>query len=407
MTIGSIGPTRPHERVLEIDILRGIAVFGMIIWNFRSNSMGFYRTKEGIDCAVCGIVSILGFKYTVHLLFSFLFGWGLALQMIRAQAGGISFTLIYLRRLLSLFVIGVVNCFLFYRSEILHIYALLGIILLFLVNRSNRTILILAVLSIGLPVLGWVMLGRSISPDSYYGSNTYNSYMAQFIMSSNYIDMVLARAHEFLTEYAHPHAYIGDLDILGASLLGLYAARRGVFQDISGNICFIRKVLWGLLAIGLIGLGFVFALGQLKIVGGNEPDWLLPIYGLLRRESLKTLAKLYSMHVFSLLYICLIVLLLQGKSRRKLFRPVAKLGQMAISNYLLHIVIGTTIFYRYGLGLYGNLGCALGEALAIIVFILQMVVSIWWLKKYQFGPIEWLWRSLTYWRLQPMYVKIA
>jgi uncharacterized protein len=369
--------------------------------------MGFYRSEGGIDYVVCGIISILGVEYTVHLLFSFLIGWGLAEQIIRSHASGIPYVATYLRRLLALFIIGLVNYILLYRADFLHIYAMLGVILLFFMNRSNRTILTFAILSIGLPVLGWIIIGRSMSSESYYGIDIYNSYTAQFIMSSNYIDMVLTRAQEFIQEYTHPAVYIRDLDILGAFLFGLYAACRGVFQNISGNIGLIRKVACGSLAIGLLGLGWVFAMGQLKIVGGNGSDWLLSIYSLLSKESLKTLAKLYSIHAFSLFYICLIVLLLQGNMWKKLFRPFAKVGQMAFSNYLLQIVIGTTIFYGYGLALYGKLGCALGEALAIIVFIFQVILSSWWLKKYQFGPIEWLWRSLTYSKFQPMQIRIC
>jgi uncharacterized protein len=82
--------------------------------------------------------------------------------------------------------------------------------------------------------------------------------------------------------------------------------------------------------------------------------------------------------------------------------PLAAVGRSALSNYLLQSVIGTMIFYSYGLGLYGRVGPALGVGLSVVIFLVQVPVSVWWLRRFQFGPVEWVWRSLTYGRLQPL-----
>ena len=82
--------------------------------------------------------------------------------------------------------------------------------------------------------------------------------------------------------------------------------------------------------------------------------------------------------------------------------PLAAVGRMALSNYLLQSLICTTIFYSYGLALFGKVGPSLGLLLTITIFLIQIPLSVWWLRRFQFGPIEWLWRSLTYWQRQPM-----
>jgi uncharacterized protein len=82
--------------------------------------------------------------------------------------------------------------------------------------------------------------------------------------------------------------------------------------------------------------------------------------------------------------------------------PLAAVGRTALSNYLLQSLICTTIFYSYGLGLFGRVGPAAGTALAVVIYAVQVPLSRWWLRRFQFGPMEWLWRSLTYMKRQPM-----
>jgi uncharacterized protein len=104
----------------------------------------------------------------------------------------------------------------------------------------------------------------------------------------------------------------------------------------------------------------------------------------------------------SLFYASTIVLLAQGDAWRRRLAPLAAVGRMALSNYLLQSLFCTLIFYGYGLALFGKVGPSLALLLTIIIWLIQVPLSVGWLRRFQFGPIEWLWRSLTYWRLQPM-----
>jgi len=106
----------------------------------------------------------------------------------------------------------------------------------------------------------------------------------------------------------------------------------------------------------------------------------------------------------SFFYASTIILLAQGEAWRRRLAPLAAVGRMALSNYLLQSLICTTIFYSYGLALFGKVRPSLGLLLTIIICLIQIPLSVWWLRRFQFGPIEWLWRSLTYWQRQPMRV---
>jgi uncharacterized protein len=401
---GSVRPTMPHERTAEVDILRGLAVFAMVLWNFNSHSMGNYYNSGRINYVTCCILTVLDFENTAHLLFAFLFGWGAAMQMRFSE----KFAGVYLRRLSGLFVLGLIHSVFWYRPDFVHIFAVLGLSLFVFMKQSKRVILVSAVVLMGVPVFGRFVLGKFVSPDSYYGYGIYHSLNAQSIMSLEYSELVFLRMHEFFREYLHPHGYVRNMDILAAFLLGLYTFRRGVFQDVPGNISFLRKVLWGSLAVRLLGSGWVLALREFGAVENGKSDWMQGAYYLLslhgRPDGADMFIKLYSIQALCVFYVSLITLLMQKALVKRVFLPFAKVGQMAISNYFLHSLIGTTLFYGYGFGLYGKLGCAVGESVAVLVFGFQMGISNFWLRYFRFGPIEWVWRALTYWNLKPMRV---
>ena len=99
-----------------------------------------------------------------------------------------------------------------------------------------------------------------------------------------------------------------------------------------------------------------------------------------------------------------LLLLTQCEAWRRRLAPLATVGRMALSNYLLQSLICTMIFYSYGLALFCKVRPSLGLLFTIVIFLVQIPLSVWWLRRFQFGPIEWLWRSLTYWQRQPMRV---
>ena len=118
-------------------------------------------------------------------------------------------------------------------------------------------------------------------------------------------------------------------------------------------------------------------------------------------------------HAFSLrertttFYASAIVLLAQRETWKRRLAPLAAVGRMALTNYLLQTLICTSIFLGYGLGFYGTVGPAAGLVLTIVIYAFQVVFSVWWIGRFHFGPAEWLWRTLTYGKLQPMRLRRA
>jgi len=157
------------------------------------------------------------------------------------------------------------------------------------------------------------------------------------------------------------------------------------------HLNFIRKLCWWSLGIGLAG-NTVFVLTVDSSVF-SDPTLA---------SGIGAIGYLIGAPALCFFYMSVIVLLNQQPKWETRFAILAPAGRMALTNYLLQSVICTTIFYSYGFGLYDKVGPAACIILTILVYMIQVPLSIWWLKRFQFGPMEWLWRSLTYWRVQPM-----
>ena len=401
-----MGPVPAQDRIETIDILRGVAILGILIVN-----MGLFSLPEDLPAhqlwpnAVDGMVERLIFFFAQEkfkTLFSFLFGLGLAVQMLRAEARGARFLPLYARRLGVLFLIGTAHFLLLWDGDIVHNYAYLAGVLLLFRHRSLKTL------------LAWAGIFLSI-PMFLYGLTTYYSvtrHMSPHLMNwisyetgaddqqtieetqriysrGTYAEMVMFRVREFPDDIM-PGA--DDAYVIACFLLGLYAGRRGIFHDISAHRPFLRQVQgWGLL-IGMAG-NAAFAAG-----GAFDPSPTSVM------QNVGRMCLVLAAPAMCFFYASTLMLLTQGEAWRRRLAPLAAVGRTAFSNYLLQSLICTTIFYGYGLALFGKVRPSLGLLLTMIIFLIQIPLSVWWLRRFRFGPVEWLWRSLTYWQRQPMRV---
>ena len=400
-----IGPVLRQERIEVIDILRGVAILGILLIN-----MGLFSRPEGLPAhqlwpnAVDGTVErlILFFaQEKFKTLFSFLFGLGLAVQMMRAEARGARFLPLYARRLCILFLIGVAHFVVLWDGDILHDYAQNGFLLLLFRRRSPKTLLFGATILLAIPMF-------------FYGLTTYysithrmNTQLMSWISyetkaddpqaidetrriysSGTYGEMIKISARELPGDVTPD---IDDAYVLAIFLLGLYAGRRRIFHDIPAHLPFIRRVQrWGLM-IGVAGnVGFA--------VGGSFDPPPTSVM-----QNVGRMCLVFAAPAMTFFYVSTIIVLTQGEVWRRLV-PLAAVGRMALTNYLLQSLICTMIFYGYGLALFCKVRPSLGLLLTIIIFFIQISLSVWWLRRFQFGPIEWLWRSLTYGQRQPMRV---
>jgi uncharacterized protein len=175
-------------------------------------------------------------------------------------------------------------------------------------------------------------------------------------------------------------------------LLGLYVGRRGILRDHVCYLPFFRAVLWFGLLFGITAKATAMGLEYARPSGARA---FYAAYGLER----------FGGPALAFAYASGLVLMYQRSEWRRRLAGFAAAGRMALTNYLLQSLICTTIFYGYGLGLYRRVGTAQAMAIAGAICVIQLALSRWWLRQFQFGPAEWLWRSCTYGRIQPFVVR--
>lgn len=400
-------PTLSGERNPVIDILRGFAVFGILLVNFP----GSEASRGGAaDDAVRRLLSLLvsGKFYTT---FSFLFGLGFALQFLRAQSRGQRVVPVYIRRMLALFLIGLAHAVLVWQGDVLMIYAVMGLFLILFRKRSARVLLPAALLALAGEYYLWTterpffvrdMVPRIVDPELEQDAELHKALAYDEIRdagrqlraatrSGTYTDAVVARFNFWRLSNRYLFRYIW-VTSFAMFLLGMYAGRSGLLSWPPARALLVRRVMW-------IALPTFLVLGILTTYG---PQVLGALYF---KIHWKVLAVAWLVHspAGSLFYISAIVTVLALRSQwiPKL-APLGAVGRMPLTNYLLQSVTGTLLYYGYGLGLQLKLGILSGFLLAVSVFAAQIALSRWWLGKFQFGPAEWLWRSATYGRRQPM-----
>jgi uncharacterized protein len=406
-----LAPVQPAERIQIVDILRGFALFGILFVNMTI----FSQPMQAIvlpadpnlpfyDRAALWLIHALG-EGKFYALFSLLFGLGLTLQMERIEGRGGRFVPLYARRLLVLLGIGLVHAFLIWMGDILILYALLGFLLILFRKARPRTLLIWVVILIALPLLfsaaataliAWASnFPEATSQIEQSFAQTEAAFVsdlqraAQVYTHGDFAAITAQRVSDYFGIGMTGFAVMG-FNVMAMFLLGVYFGKRGFFKNLPENQGLFRKLLlWGLL-IGLTG-NLLYA------------TLIIPISRIYQTWTLflATTGQTVGAPLLMLAYVSALCLLALSPGWGKRLRVLAPVGQMALTNYLMQSIICTLIFYGYGLGLFGKVGHAAGIALAIAIYLLQIPFSHWWMKRFYYGPAEWLWRSLTYLKPQP------
>lgn len=410
-------PVALSDRIQTIDILRGFALFGILLVNMHLFSHPVQELLIGYDdagpllerAAALGIQVFAESKF--YPIFSFLFGLGFALQFQRAEDRGTPFLPLYLRRLFILLLIGLAHAVFVWVGDILVLYAVLGtILLLFFRKRSPRTLLAWAGVFLAIAVLlpaglsGLAMLAKLTPAGAAEVSASFaasdaglraEAAQAAVVYAAGSFDEITAQRLSDL-RLMYSVAIFLAFNAFAMFLLGLYAGRRGLFHDVSTHTPLIKKVFWWGCALGLSG---TFAHAMVS----HGPEFALPTWLDILADTARTLGA----PVLALGYIAGLTLLLQHAAWRARLEPLAAVGRMALTNYLMQSLIATTLFYGYGFGLFGQVGPGLGLLITVAIYALQIPLSVWWLRHFQYGPVEWLWRKLTYLRLQPFRLSTA
>ncbi len=401
----SQGPVDPRRRIEAVDMVRGFALFGVLLvnmFNFGANSIIWNEPGDELAFSVMRFF----FETKSWRMFSFLFGLGFAIQLLGAEERGSKFAPIYLRRLIILFVIGAMHT-LIYDGDILVLFAELGLVL---VLFRKVPLKLLLVLSVGL--LAVFPIGRvttSLLEPTQAALTTDYSVRLEAATAEIEEDR---RTHVYavgsMREVMADNAYLenpfarligpeSSLTRFAMFLLGLYVGRRRIFRDIPKHIQLIRRVfLWGL-PIGLICMG---------------ADWILNTtmgYEVWREQGATLLPQLfgdvlfvYGSTILALAYAAGITLLAQHTRGRRLLAPFGAAGRLALTVYLSGSFMFAALFYGFAFGNVFWLGPVAVTAYAVLFFAIQIVFSVWWTKRFRFGPMEWLWRGLTYLKFPSM-----
>lgn len=391
------------DRLVVIDTLRAVALSGVIIMNLTAMVMIFkaeaVMTAAGpVDMGV-GLAELVFLQGKARSSFAFLFGVGFGILMLRAQARGAGFGGFYLRRVFILLLIGLCNLAFLFWGDILIVYALLGMVLLLFRNAGQKTLLILGLTLVVLPPLligaAEAVIGGPLPNLAGTGPGAAQAAFDALLpayATGDYWAFVCANFRYYVTHNLTDTSYVVmyDLGVLGLFMLGLWTARKGVFGDIEQHRPLLRRIAAVALPVGLV----ISVVQATRMLG-------VPAEGVLRGA---VTAAYVGLPILAFGYLAILTLFI-SRSGRWLSTLLAPMGRMALTGYLASNAIGAFIWYAWGLGHINDTSwLTMGgmNLIAVAVFVGLCLFSALWLSVFRFGPAEWVWRSLTYGRLQPL-----
>lgn len=385
-----------RERHDLIDALRGFALGGVLMVNLASFTLYEFMpdpARAGLPTARFDAIALEAIELLVNVkfitLFSLLFGLGFSLQMERAQAsGGLPR---FIRRLLVLLLIGLAHSFFVWWGDILLTYAVVGLLLVGFRHASDRTLLAagLALALLVPPIVspwmrGWLAAWPT-QADAYAGA--WQAFASPALATA-------LRGNIDMAAWARVSNWALLCFVLGRFLLGYWAGRRGLFQHPAQHRRFLARLFWGGLLVGVAMTALQFTQAGLRdqypLLDSEAGKFTIRV--LLRAGPL----------ALGIAYACGFALLFLHPRWRPRLQWLAPMGRMALTHYLAQSVLGIALFYGIGLGIGPRWGVAGWLAAWLLIYCSQAALSHWWLARFRFGPMEWLWRSLTYGRRQPM-----
>ena len=389
------------DRIQVIDVLRGFALLGIVLVHMVEQYYAGPMPEVVTAKLQPSIADHLAQGFTgvfvmgkFYMIFSFLFGLSFFIQFSKQNDS--SFLARFTWRLVLLFIIGMIH-HLHYRGDILTIYAMLGIPLLILHRLPDKPLLILSVLLIlNVPTVVMrvvqLLMGTS-SPDFMGGDQS--AWLAYFntVKSGTYPDILVANLKSFNDKMMFQILF-GRLYItFGLFLLGVYAGRKRLFDNISEKVARIKKarnIAWFTLAGCIVLSAGIFGLtALLKIDLGQQVSVLV---GAFFFDTFNA--------ALAVVYFTVILLLFQKEKWQKRLMVFYSVGRMGLTTYVLQSAIGVFIYFSYGLALINEFGAMVALLLGIAIFVLQVLFANYWFRYFSYGPLEWIWRSLTYMKRQ-------
>lgn len=396
-------PVAASARAPALDVLRGFALFGILVVNLQlfAAPMVYMLAPsdfwpERIDQWALLLIALFG-EGKFYALFALLFGVGFSLQLERARSLGADFAVPYIRRLVVLLLLGLTHATLLWFGDILALYAVLGFGLLWVAQWRRRTVWTVAGLVYLAPLAFFTALAMFIPADLWQG-NEEGAYLQALAVegaaaqdayrSGGFTELLQQRLRDY--SYALLGLIVMAPVVMALFLLGALLGRTSLFYRPERH-----RPLWLTLAVVALPAGLVFNAFFAVLIADR---------GLLFGWRLAEVMLLQSLGVPLLTggYVGVLMLLVATEWGRARLAPIAAAGRMALTNYLMQTAICTTLFYGWGFGWYGYVRPVLWIPLAAVIFVLQLAWSVLWLRYFQLGPLEWGWRTWTYLRWQPL-----
>ncbi|MGG1696256.1 DUF418 domain-containing protein [Bacillus zhangzhouensis] len=375
-------PMSLRDRVHFLDIVRGFALMGIILVNYFlivDSAKGF--DMEANDVFHNLVNWFASGKFIT--LFSFLFGVGFMIFMDRAAQKVDSPNKLFARRLTILLGFGLLHVTFVWIGDILAYYAVAGFLLLFFYKRTAKTILYwlitLFVIQLLTPffttLLNTISTGSSGKPDfADFELSSHNSLTYLASIGDRWADMVTMASSSFFTVYSMFFMF----------LLGVYFVKMEFFKHMEA-----KKAIWKRIWL-ICTIAFLITQGSTIITAVNPFEntlWMDTISALEQNGGLT--GSMFYMSSLAMLF-------LHVPQLRGALMVFTKVGRMSLTCYLLHSIIGTMLFLKYGAGLVDHLQPAGTFFMAIGVYVFLVLFSTFWLKRFKYGPMEFIWRQLTY-----------
>ncbi|MDL4842872.1 DUF418 domain-containing protein [Aquibacillus rhizosphaerae] len=387
-------PLTANQRLQWIDAARGFAILGIFMVNVPAFNAPFflYGGEEQywasqIDVTVRAIIDIF-FQASFYTLFSFLFGFGMQIIVEKLNDRQLKVNEFIFRRLAILIGFGLIHAFLIWHGDILLTYGIIGMFLLLFFNRADNTLLYWAFGLLFIPTMLYSVL---LLLASLLGPIDLTNYEAINQAFDNYgngtiIDIWQQNYQDWSYSNGVFSYIILTCNLLPLFLFGVYTARKKWLHHVNQH----KKVLKKIWLITLII--FIVLKGGPYVVG--NPYWLTMLQDFIGGSA------------SAIFYLVSITLAFQTERWKKLLLPFTYVGKMSLSNYIFQSLFSFILFYSVGFGLYGDISPLVSVIIVVVVFVIQIFLSKWWLAKYRFGPLEWVWRRLMYREKLPIKRKV-
>jgi uncharacterized protein len=391
MKLNTVGPVESSERHIILDVLRGIALLGICLANYPEFSLYTFQESAAVAAMPTAIADSI-WKYFHYIfidgkfysLFSLLFGIGFSIIISKSQRG---FSFFY-RRMLFLALFGFLHLLILWAGDFLLLYALIGLLLPLFRNVPDRKLLIIAAALLLFPVAADTF---KVLTDHRFTLETPVANAIQYFNGQTGINgenfgvwLLDSKNYSYVLRFNLPGSFIrcqefitGNraVKVLGLFLLGLYIGRHRLYARLDEHTATLKKIrkygfLWGL------PVSCLFAWNE---VNGHR-------LGLIAGSTVYAL----SVVPLSFAYISAICLWYMKHREMRIFKVIAAPGRMALTNYIGQSVFGMIIFYGIGFGFALKTGLIYTEMIAAGVFMLQVAYSGLWIRRFRFGPLEWI-----------------